>query len=103
MIKKLRNEQLTGSNSSKMGLWAANNFTMINNSVPTLLNTVNMAHKVGGWVGRTTAALLGAVAHSGCLAHSCCLAHPDCLAHLLFLAQSDYLAHQDVPAMFARL
>lgn len=48
MIKKLRNEQLTGSNSSKMGLWAANNFTMINNSVPTLLNTVNMAHKVLG-------------------------------------------------------
>lgn len=52
MIKKLRNEQLTGTNSSKVGLWAANNFSLINNSVPTLLNTVNIAHKVG-LVGQT--------------------------------------------------
>jgi len=46
MIKKLRNEQLSGTNSSKLGIWAANNFSLINNSVPTLLNTVNVAHKV---------------------------------------------------------
>jgi hypothetical protein len=46
MIKKIRSEQLHGTNSSKIGVWAANNFSMINNSVPTLLNTVNMAHKV---------------------------------------------------------
>ena len=49
MIKKIRSEQLHGTNSSKIGVWAANNFSMINNSVPTLLNTVNMAHKVGVW------------------------------------------------------
>jgi hypothetical protein len=46
MIKKLRSEQLAGSSSSRLGVWAANNFAMINNSVPTLLNTVNVAHKV---------------------------------------------------------
>lgn len=61
MIKKLRNEQLTGSSSSKLGLWAANNFSLINNGVPTLLNTVNLAHKVGWLVVR------GSVLCGGCV------------------------------------
>jgi hypothetical protein len=50
MIKSLRAQQLSGdSTATGLGKWAANNFSMINNSVPTLLNTVSFAHKVGGW------------------------------------------------------
>ena len=48
LIKSIRAEQLSGEpRVSGMGTWLAKNFGLINNSVPTLLNTVNLAHKVG--------------------------------------------------------
>jgi len=49
LIKSIRAEQLSGEpRVSGMGTWLAKNFGLINNSVPTLLNTVNLAHKVMG-------------------------------------------------------
>jgi formate hydrogenlyase subunit 6/NADH:ubiquinone oxidoreductase subunit I len=48
LIKSIRAEQLADQpRVSGMGTWLAKNFGLINNSVPTLLNTVSLVHKVG--------------------------------------------------------
>lgn len=47
MIKALRSQEMSSdTRATQLSMWAANNFSTINNSVPTFLNTVNLAHKV---------------------------------------------------------
>ncbi len=49
LIKHIRSQELAQSSlATGSGMWLADNFKLINNSVPTLLNVVNAAHKVGG-------------------------------------------------------
>lgn len=57
MIKAIRTQDVSANhpNMTKMGLWMANNFSMINNTVPTFLNVVNAAHKVGVWTTQSLA------------------------------------------------
>lgn len=64
LIKQLRSNELAGSGvATGTGMWLANNFGLINASVPKLLNAVNLAHKVVGpkpleaisrWLNRAT-------------------------------------------------
>lgn len=53
MIKAIRTEQL-GSNSTATGtgMFLANNFGVINNTVPTFLNLVHYTHKVSAGAER---------------------------------------------------
>ena len=48
MIKAIRTQEVSNNHptANKVGLWMANNFSLINNTVPTFLNVVNVAHKV---------------------------------------------------------
>eukprot|EP00775_Hariotina_reticulata_P006936 gene6936-7154_t len=49
MIKALRSQEMSSdTRATQLSMWAANNFTTINNTVPTFLNAVNLAHKVVG-------------------------------------------------------
>lgn len=49
MIKSIRSEQMAKwEKASSAAMTVANNFGMVNNSVPTFLNLVNMAHRVVG-------------------------------------------------------
>ncbi|GBG00279.1 glycolate dehydrogenase, partial [Raphidocelis subcapitata] len=49
LIKQLRSQELSESSAATgTGMWLADHFGLINRSVPTLLNAVNMAHKVVG-------------------------------------------------------
>eukprot|EP00878_Enallax_costatus_P007347 GHUV01007694.1.p1 GENE.GHUV01007694.1~~GHUV01007694.1.p1 ORF type:complete len:822 (+),score=249.18 GHUV01007694.1:1374-3839(+) len=50
MIKAIRTQDVSTNHptANKVGLWMANNFSIINNTVPTFLNVVNVAHKVVG-------------------------------------------------------
>lgn len=48
MIKAIRTQEMKDATSSnKLAMMVANNFGVLNNTVPTFLNTVHLAHKVG--------------------------------------------------------
>jgi hypothetical protein len=47
MIKALRSQEMSSdTRANQLSMWAANNFSTINNTVPKFLNAVNLAHKV---------------------------------------------------------
>ena len=47
LIKSIRAEEMKGHKGASRGaMWLANNFGLLNASVPVLLNAVSLAHKV---------------------------------------------------------